>query len=100
MRIPHTLRTVFDKLITEIWTSGVLESSKGPYRNPASLVKIKKLGNYCLILSITKQNSETIHDAGLPPIVEGFSLHFASQVISSLMDFFAGYEQVRLATRS
>ena len=100
MRIPHALRTVFDKLITEIWTSGVLESSKGLYCHPASLVKIKKPGNYCLILSITKQNSKTIHDAGLPPIVEEFSMRFASQVISSLMDIFAEYEQVRLATGS
>ena len=97
MRIPRALKPVFDKLVTEMRISGVLEPSKGPYRNPAFLVKKKKLGEYRLISSVTKQNSETIRDAGLPPNVEEFSEQFAGQAISSLMDFFAGYEQVPLA---
>jgi transposase InsO family protein len=80
--------------------SGVLEPSKGPYRNPAFLIKKKNPGEYRLISSVTKQNSETIRDAGLPPNVEEFSERFAGQVISSLMDFFAGYEQVPLAIES
>ena len=100
MRVPRALRTVFDKLVTEMRTSGVLEPSKGPYRNPAFLVKKKKPGEYRLISSVTKQNSETIRDAGLLPNVEEFSERFAGQAISSLMDFFAGYEQVPLATES
>ena len=49
---------------------------------------------------MTKQNSKTIRNAGLPPNVEEFSERFAGQAISSLMDFFAGYEQVPLATES
>ena len=49
---------------------------------------------------MTKQDSETIQDAGLPPNVEEFSQQFAGQAISSLMDFFAGYEQVPLAIES
>ena len=97
MRIPRALKPVFDKLVTEMRTSGVLEPSKGPYRNPAFLVKKEKPGEYKLISSVTKQNSETIRDAGLPPNVEEFSEQFAGQAISSLMDFFAGYEQVPLA---
>ena len=100
MRIPRALRTVFDKLVSEIRTSGVLEPSKGPYRNSAFLVKKKKPGEYRLISSVTEQNSETIRDAGLPPNVEEFSERFAGQAISSLMDFFIGYKQVPLATES
>ena len=100
MRIPRALRPVFDKLVTEMRISGVLEPSKGPYRNPAFLIKKKKPGEYRLISSVTKQNSETIRDAGLPPNVEEFSERFAGQAISSLMDFFAGYEQVPLAIES
>ena len=100
MRIPRALILVFDKLVTEMRTSGVLEPSKGPYRTPAFLVKKIKLGEYRLISSVTKQNSEIIRDAGLPPNVEEFSERFAGQAISSLMDFFAGYEQVPLATES
>ena len=100
MRIPRALKPVFDKLVTEMRISGVLEPSKGPYRNPAFLVKKKKPGEYRLISSVTKQNSETIRDAGLPPNVDEFSERFAGQAISSLMDFFAGYEQVPLAIES
>ena len=70
MRIPRALRVTFDKLLTKMRTSGVLEPSKGPYRNPALMIKKKKSGEYRLISSVTKQNSETIRDAGLPPNVE------------------------------
>ena len=100
MRIPRALKPVFDKLVTEMRISGVLEPSKGPYRNPAVLVKKKKSREYRLISSVTKQNSETIRDAGLPPNVEEFSERFAGQAICSLMDVFAGYEQVPLAIES
>ena len=100
MRIPRALRDTFDKLVTKITTSGVLEPSKGPYCNLAFLVNKKKPGEYRLISSVTKQNSETIRDAGLPPNVQEFSERFAGQVISSLMDFFACYKQVPLAEES
>ena len=100
MRILRGLRPVFDKLVTEMRISGVLEPSKGPYRNPALLIKKKKPGEYHLISSMTKQNSKTIRNAGLPPNVEEFSKRFAGQAISSLMDFFAGYKQVPLAIES
>ena len=100
MRVPRALRVTFDKLVIKMRVSGVLEPSKGPYRNPAFLIKKKKPGEYRLISSVTKQNSETVRDAGLPPNVEKFSERFVGQVISSLMVFFAGYEQVPLAVES
>ena len=100
MRVPQALRATFDKLDTEMRRSGTLEPSKGPYRNTGFLVKKKKPLEYRLISSVTKQNSETIRHAGLPPNVEGFSEQFAGQSISSLMDFLAGYEQVPLAVQS
>ena len=49
---------------------------------------------------MTKPNSETIGDSSLPPNVEEFREQFAGQAISSLMDFFTGYEQVPLAIES
>ena len=60
MRIPRALKLVFNKLVTEMRTSGVLGPSKGPYCNPAVLIKKKKRGEYRLISSVIKQNSETI----------------------------------------
>ena len=100
MRIPRALRVTFDKLVMKMRSSGVVEPSKGPYQNPAFLIKKKKPVEYRLIWSVTKQNSEMIRDAGLPPDVKEFSKRFAGQVIRSLMDFFAGYEQVPLAADS
>ena len=69
MRVPRVLHATFDKLVTDMHRSGTLEPSKGPYRNPAFLVKKKKLWEYRQISSVTKHNSETIRDAGLPPNV-------------------------------
>ena len=47
-----------------------------------------------------KQNSETVRDVSLPTNMKEFNERFAEQVISSLMDFFAGYEQLPLAVES
>ena len=82
MRILRALKPVFNKLVSQMRTSGVLEQSQGPYRNPAFLVKKKNPREYRLISSVTKQNSETIRDAGLTPKVEEFSERFAGQAIS------------------
>ena len=77
MRIPRRLRDTFDKLVMKMRMSGILEPSKGHYRNPAFLVKKKKPEEYQLISSVMKQNSETIRHAGLPLNVEELSKRFA-----------------------
>ena len=45
MRVPGALQVTIDKLVTKMRTSGVLEPSKGPYGNPAFLIKKRNLEN-------------------------------------------------------
>lgn len=100
MRVLRALRVTFDKLVTKISTLSVLEPSKESYANLLFLIRKKKPGEYKLISSITNRNSETVRDAGVPPNMKESSTRCTGQVIHSLMDFFAGNEQVPLAVAS
>jgi hypothetical protein len=63
------------------------------------LVK-KKEGKYRLINNTIEINRQTIRDTGLPPSPDDFAKEFAGLAISSLIDFFSGYNQVTLAEES
>ena len=45
-------------------------------------------------------NKHTVRDANLPPSVDEFSEEFAGCQMASLIDFFSGYDQVELDTKS
>jgi hypothetical protein len=45
-------------------------------------------------------NRQTIRDTGLLPLPDNFTEEFTSLAISSLIDFFSGYDQVTLAEES
>jgi len=44
-------------------------------------------------------NAVTIRDANLPPSVDEFSEQFAGMKVTSLVDFFSGYDQILLDER-
>jgi hypothetical protein len=72
----------------------LIERSWGPYRNSSFFIP-KKNGKYRFIISCTSSNKITLENAGLPPNVE-FAESFASFPITTLIDFYSGYEQVTL----
>lgn len=97
---PKALIPTVTKMLLERMDRGVLEKCDGPYRNPWFLVAKKQPGTYRLINAAMKMNSYTMRDANMPPSVDEFSEEFAGCQIASLIDFFSGYDQLRLDPKS
>ena len=70
---------------------GVLEKSKGLYRNLWFLVAKKLAGTYRLINIVIKINAVTLRDINIPPFVNEFSEEFTGYIYILLIDFFSGY---------
>jgi hypothetical protein len=60
----------------------------------------KKSDKYRLINSATNINRVTIKDANLPFISDKFTKEFAGRAISSYLNFFSGYDQLKLDEKS
>lgn len=97
--VPKALNSVIAEMLRERIKAGVLEYCDGPYRNPYFLVK-KREGKYRLINNAIEINRVTVRDAGLPPSPDEFAEDFAGLAVSSLIDFFSGYDQITLAEES
>ena len=78
----------------------ILKPNYDPYRNPWFLVKKKEKGKYYLINTIMEINRVTIRNANLPPSVNEFSEKFTKYIITSLIDFFSDYNQIKLNKKS
>lgn len=98
--IPRALEGEVVKMIGERLGYGVLEYCQSPYRNAWFLVAKSTPGKYRLINAAVLFNAVTIRDANLPPSVDAFSEDFAGCQLSSLVDFFSGYDQCELHAES
>ncbi len=76
---------------------GILKPNHSPYRNPWFLIKKKEKDKYRLINIIIKINRE---NTNLPPFINEFSEKFADYIIAFLIDFFSGYNQIKLDEKS
>ena len=74
-----------------------LEPCHRPCQNPWFIVGKKEKGKYRLINAALNMNKVTIQDANLPPSVDEFLEDFTGCANASLVDFFLGYNQVKLA---
>ncbi len=74
----------------------VIEPCHGSYQNPWYLVKKSTQGKYRPVNFAVELHRITIRDANLPPSADKFPEEFARCTISSLLDFFSGYDQVEL----
>lgn len=97
--IPRAIRDRIGTKLQERLDAGVYERCEGPYRNPWFAVK-KKNGDFRLVNAAMNINAVTIRDATLPPSADEFSEHVAGMVVSSLIDWFSGYDQIPLHTNS
>jgi hypothetical protein len=78
-------------MLKERLNRGVLEYSKGLYKNLWFLVKKKKLGEYKLINLTTHLNIVTRRDANLLLFIDEFVNEFIGYYIISLVDLYSGY---------
>jgi hypothetical protein len=97
--VPRHLATEINAMIDERLEAGTLEYCHGPYRNQWFAVK-KKNGKHRLVDAAMKYNAVTIRDANLPPDVDEISEEFAGCQITSLIDFYSGYDQISLHPNS
>jgi hypothetical protein len=97
--VPKKLQPTVIQMLRERVAAGTLEECHGPYRNQWFLVA-KKSGTYRHVDAAMKYNAVTIRDANLPPNVDEVSEEFAGCAITSLIDFFSGYDQLTLAQKS
>lgn len=95
--VPKALVKTVVEMLRERLKQGLLERCNGPYRNPWFLVK-KKNGMFRLVNAAMSINAVTVRDANLPPVADEFAEEFAGMTVTSLIDFFSGYDQVGLAT--
>ncbi len=70
------------------------------YRNPYFLIKKKKGNKYHFINNAVEINRVIIRDGNLPPTINEFSKEFGNYIIISLINFFFGYNQIKLDEKS
>ncbi len=63
-------------------------------------MKKKEKGKYRLINVVIEINRVIIRDINLPPSINEFSEEFVEYVIVFLIDFFSGYNQIKLNEKS
>ena len=80
-------------MLKERLKSRVFEYKYGPYWNPWFLVKKGEGTKKYRIINVTMEvNKVTIWDVNLPPTTDEFAKEFASNNITSLIDWFSRYD--------
>ena len=97
--VPKHLVGKVIEMLRERIRAGTLEYCHRPYRNQWFLVK-KKSGKYRIVDAAMRYNAVTIRDANMPPNIDEISEEFAGCQITSVIDFFSGYDQVTLHPNS
>ena len=77
----------------------MLEYCDSLYQNPWFLVR-KKSSKYKLVNATMEINKHTVQDTNLPLLVNEFSEEFAGCQMALMIDFFFGYDQIELNTKS
>ncbi len=70
------------------------------YRNPYFLIKKKEENKYRLINNAVEINRIIIRDGNLSLIINEFSKKFGNYIITSFINFFSSYNQVKFNERS
>ncbi len=99
-QIPKALTSTIIGMLQETLKIGVIEPFHGLYRNPWYLVKKSTLEKYRLVNVVVELKQVTVRDGNLPLSADEFFKEFAGCAISSLIDFFSGYDQVELDEES
>jgi len=63
-------------------------------------VKKKKKGKYRLVNVVMEINHVIVRDTNLPPSVDEFFKEFVEYIIVFLINFFSGYNQIKLDEKS
>src|SRR5438045_3771946 len=86
-------------MLNECIKSRILEPCQRSYRNSWFLIK-KMSEKYQIVNAAMNMNKITIRDVNLSLNCEDFTEDFVSMTVSSLLDFYADYDQMKLNEES
>ncbi|XP_019420680.1 PREDICTED: uncharacterized protein LOC109330865 [Lupinus angustifolius] len=90
-------KDVIDKLVHDMLSSGVIQTSNSPYASPVVLAG-KKDGTWRLCVDYRELNKDTIKDKFLIPLVDDLMDELHGFSIFSKIDMRADYHQVRMSS--
>jgi hypothetical protein len=93
--IPKALNQVIMEILKNRINRKILEPCHKPYRNLWFIIK-KKNRKYRFVNYTAELNKYIIRDANMFPNINTFLKEFVGYVIASFIDFFSGYDHVKL----
>ncbi len=87
-------------MLRERFQKSFIELSHALYRNPYFLIKKKEENKYRLINNVVKINRVIIKNGNLSLVIDEFSKEFDNYTITLFINFFSGYNQIKLDERS
>ncbi|CAL1712335.1 unnamed protein product [Somion occarium] len=97
--IPPGIREKVVTLLKEKMAASVYEQSQSSYRSRWFCV-LKKSGKLRLVHDLQPLNAVTIHDAGLPPILDAFVEPFAGRRCYTAFDLYWGFDARKIHEKS